>query len=320
MYKNEWLNPKLGELLLEARRSYYIYGDLPPLDAYDQKSAIYMVRACYPGHGGTVEEWASTRLVPGDNIPLGTEDLNLFNYRGISLGDLIKERLFDNSENYLNFVVASSRTCAIAPRLLSGQDNQRSSPKYTAVCFSLIHHQFMREYQKQYGQSSYVVGTVVPKFINKALAIDGKAPSFMSSAEVLGISAPEELKLDREYDHHYVYRFPFYFLNRAQLLEVIYRLICEGILSERSISYYLETDLSFNELKERVRSKPELFRNLGKLLTVEGPIKHSTISGNQLRDIINKNVDDGPRSFLTKANLWLKSIEGTLSSGKFEVI
>src|SRR3989344_9690300 len=73
-------------LICEARKSYLVYGEVPLLDEYDEKSTIYLATARYPVEGSSMftEEHITMRLVPANGNfgePSGTEDLALFVYK-----------------------------------------------------------------------------------------------------------------------------------------------------------------------------------------------------------------------------------------------
>ena len=77
LFASEWSDMALFRLLLEARSSYSNYGDRPPIDEYDAKAAVYLVRVQY----SLTEEWLSLRFVPGEGTPPGAGELDLFSHK-----------------------------------------------------------------------------------------------------------------------------------------------------------------------------------------------------------------------------------------------
>ncbi|MDP2695692.1 MAG: hypothetical protein Q8O87_00370 [bacterium] len=309
---HDWYNEALFNILLHARNSYDVYGDRPLLDDHDYKSAIYLARVRYPfivdGRELPCEEWLSFRLVPGIGEPLGSNELNKFFYRGRRVDELVRERLFDG-QDYLSFVVASSRMCGIHPYLVYAKKHQRFSDrlskahKYTAFCYALVSHHFWEDYLRDNG-CRFVTGIILNRFVDKALTvkIDGQGfgTAFTPAAEVLGIDSQEEIYLDREDAGNYVYQFPAYWLNVRQLVSVLQRLIDRKLISNESLREYLGINCSFRELID----SPDFtalgsLKDMGKLLTVSGDIGHSRITGEQLRLILDFAVSDGPELKIT---------------------
>lgn len=327
-----WINEALFRLVLDARMSYYRYGDFTLLDEYDKKSAIYLVRVRYKlplfgiKQGCPVEEWLSTRLIPVRGDPYGIEDFELFIYQGKTLITAFQERLFDPHGRYLDSFVASSRTCGIRPYCKSEKDENKLKKeailkhKYTAICFALIHQRFWEECLISDFPFEYIVGTVVNKFMDKALVIvvNGKEfiPNFIPIHQFLKIGKGEEIKLDRHRKDFYTYRFPTYFLNTHQLIDLLLKLIEGKKLSNNTIQYYLQTNLTLKEILRQDNFTVEYLRKLNRLLTIHGPIKGAVLTGEQLRKILDKEVDDAPELRITKIEDWIKSIKYLLHAAK----
>ena len=88
LHSNRWNGSALKEVALLCRDAYSRYGDRPRLDAYDKKSAIYLVRARY----AHIEEWLSIRMVPGDGEPIGVHEPEIFSWGGKNCGCVDEEK------------------------------------------------------------------------------------------------------------------------------------------------------------------------------------------------------------------------------------
>ncbi len=93
LHRNRWNSRALKEIVLACRNSYARYGDRPLLDEYDKKAAIYLVRARYPvanlqSPAGSLQEWLSIRMVPGDGKPTGVHEPEIFEWEGKTAADV----------------------------------------------------------------------------------------------------------------------------------------------------------------------------------------------------------------------------------------
>lgn len=329
LFSKKWVDPVLKALVIEARKSYCRYGDTLPLDEYDTKSAIYLVRAIYPkpASRGNVEEWLSTRLVPASGHPDGIEDLSLFSFSKYTskeswpVHQLIKEKLF-NGSSWKKYLVASSRTCGIKPfwRSGNGVGALDSGNKHTPICFALIHRQFVEDYKTSELPYRYFVGTVIDKFVDKALTLELKgqkfAPAFTSAYQTLGLSSSKFIKINRKTNDFYAYRFSTYFLNFHQLINCFQSLCRTNQLTNETFFHYSGLRGEFQRLLGNNELSIEKFSFLSKLLTVRGKIMGSAFTGAELRDLVAKMVEDGPELKITKGEVWFESIKQLLIVAK----
>jgi len=326
-----WLDSRLYDqhlykLLLTARESFGVYGR-PLLDKYDPKSAIYLVRVQYPLSSYPVEEWLSMRLVPGEEKPFGTGELDLFICKRRPSKYLAQKRLFGNGKGLLNHIASTSRMGGIDPyfrrekseRLLSMKLSKRH--RYTVFCYALINLVFLEEYPEHLSYR-YVTGIIHNRYVEKALTtiIDGKkySPAFTPAYQILGFKKPSEIKLNRRINSCCVYQFPTYFLNVRQLVKVLLRLIDEGKLSKSTMRCYLGVNLAPQDLSLETWPLIKKLKNLGKLLTVEGRIKASSIMGEELREILDKEVEDGPELKITRVDVIEASVNRLLTAAKMK--
>lgn len=306
-----WRDPTVKTLLLGARSSYSRYGNRFPLDDYDKKAAIYLVRASYT-HATepsitTVEEWLSVRMAPGNGDPRGGGELEMYFHQGKPMDFWLQQRFFPKEGvGFWNYVVSSSRMCGIHPHVVSQPSRGRElvielGPKhrYTAACFAIIHAQFLVDYPMSEFPYQYITAIIREDLKQKALRISKREenfwPTFTPAYEILGLKDRSEVKLNRS---EYAYEYPSYWLDISQLLDLLRLLLSEGRLKKTSLKRYLRFSLE----------KREAMVNLGALLTAHGPIAGSEITGAELRELVDEEVEDVPELKITKTEDWNRGI------------
>jgi hypothetical protein len=100
---------------------------------------------------------------------------------------------------------------------------------------------------------------------------------------------------------------------RTNILDLFKRLVREGKLSQLSLFHYLGSDLSSRETIYRNVYFEHIDR-LGKLLNVRGNVHKGTISGEELRALVDDEVPDGPELKITDIKKWKKSINDILKA------
>lgn len=314
MYKRKWNHPDLKKVTLLCRKTFLRYGNRALLDKFDDKACIYLACATYPvlgsdGRNYFVSEWLSSRLVPGDGLPLGCGELELYRFQGKRLDKVVRDRIFGGQKDFYKHIVSGSRICGINPYYRDGFGPIESLPTknlYTAACFALI---FDRLHHECKSEHTHLTGVIQNKFICGKLSVvyqgDLVKPILVPAYEFLEIENNRDIKLDRKV---YAYRFPSYWLNMDQLLELLELLLKEGSLSERSFRHYLGTKNSF---EEAIRGHE--LSQLGKILSVRGRIKWSQMTGAELRRLINEHVEDQPELKIVEVDQWLRSLWGILA-------
>jgi hypothetical protein len=319
-----WISEVLYRLVLAARTSYYCYGYYPPLDRYDQKAAIYVVRIRYPfichrcqcKEPHNVEEIMSLRFIPGDGMPYGCPDFTEMEYgRGGDIGDLVRARLCSNDANYLRRVVTMSRLCGVLPYAATSHDQERSHmPErhyFTSLAFALMHHVFFRQYPDQF---HVLTGVLRHELVNRVLSKYIKSeqrtvPDFCEASVLLGKAIGRKIRVNRR---GVAYACPSFFLKIPELINCLERLLDNGMISEETLSFY--TGASLQDLRgDRVLADGKL-RDLGRLLTTQGPLRHAAITGAKLRQIVRREVPDGPVLYLMLVQDWVESIRRSFSS------
>ena len=273
LHNSRWLDKKLRKILLILRRSYYRYGKRPLIDRYDGKSAIYLVRA----KKGAYEEWLSFRFTPNDGKPLGGGEIEIYYSNGRSLSVIARKKLFGGRKSFWKHIVSTSRMCGVP---------LYTRHKYTAICFAIISYTFMLDSFKRKLPFKYATGIISKKLIADALTIKKGgikiSPHFTQSYKTLHIGK-NSIKIDRNI---YTYKFPSYFLDKAQLLSLLRKIVKEKALPKSTLN----------------------LRRLGDFISKNGKIKGVDLTREKLRAVIDKNVADGPELKLTKISDWNRSI------------
>ncbi len=299
-----WMDPILKSLVIEARKSYFRYGIRAELDQYDPKSAIYLVQVLYDIDGTEVQEWFSCRITPGEGEPDGAGELDTYTLNGKTIDEVMRGALGENKKVFWHHILSSSRMCGIDPftTVPQGIRNRIELPRrhrFTAECFAIMHAQLLLDNPELAKQYTHITSMIRSELVEKGLGIaHGERtyrPLFVPAYSFLKLSGPKDIQLKREI---YAYEFPAYWLDISQLLTLLSKLISEKILSKKDLKHYL--GISYDS-----KFAPPRF---GRLLTVNGPIGNSTLTGEELRKLVNTEVEDRPELKITPIRDWNKSM------------
>lgn len=304
LYNPRWNHRLLKAITKEARKSYLRYGNVSSFDKYDRNAEVYLCRAT----DSETEEWLSLRFVPGQTGSGPLEDLGQYVCSGKPLAAVIKEMLLPQDRNFQNKLVAISRICGIPSYSTGSKKSTRiaspSSMKYTNQSFIFINKTFF--YKNNF---VYLMGVFRKELLKKLLHYDKSTSLYLPNAhEVLGCE-PHHLYLNRNLLAH---RFPGYFLNTIQLIKLLDKLVQQEKLSVSSVKKFVKFyNPNFAEyLKEKKYLEVlGLTKGLHKLLLAKNKIPGSKISGDELRDLVAKYVDDGPDLKIISVENWKKQLE-----------
>jgi hypothetical protein len=126
--------------------------------------------------------------------------------------------------------------------------------------------------------------------------------------------SPDEVTLERKV---MAYHFPAYFLNIHDLAKLLKRLYREGKMTALSFRHYLENFVEHEIEKWEDSSHRDLLnhlRGLGRLLTTHGKIPGATLTGEQLRSLIDVEVGDGPRLQFIDAPGWRAQLAAAVAA------
>lgn len=325
IFKPLWNDQELRRLTELARVESNLY-ERPVYDEYDEKSAIYLARARYyqkPSRGSSeivIEEWLSVRLVPGLGEPSGAGELEMFYNGNESTEQLMQKHLYAGNRNFMQFVAASNRMCAIRPYFLAEHKTKLMPRKlqFSAMLYGLINWHFVHDYLGG-GKYHYITGVILDNIVRNSLEImfDGKiyGTCFISADKTLALDT-KELRINRYARGHYAYKFPAYFLNFNELVSLLKRLSDQGKISEATLKHYLQYDREFEEITEDFKSSLFTFRHAGSLFGATGRLYASQLTGEELRMIADQEVSDGPKLRITPIHKLEKSIDELFIAGR----
>lgn len=286
-----WPNETLYKLLIHARSSYYIYGDRSPLDEYDAKSATYLAQATH----FPAEEWLSIRLTPYAKKPINESDLSYFLYKKHNINYWLQKKFFSPKKTYLDYTAAIDRVCAIRPYFINQQNKYANATlkpkqKYAGVSYILIAKQCLEDYlQKK--PHLYITSIFNNKMIEKSMIVEWKNEKFpiefTPAYKFLNLGASAPFSLNRSTHNEIIYKFPSYFLDLPATIRLIKKLVNQKILPEQTINHYLD-----GNIPEPNESNLEKFKKIGDLFSVKDGIIGSSLTGEELRSFIDKEVPD----------------------------
>lgn len=321
LHEPVWSNESEHLLIKEARRTYQRYGKVPLIDPLDSKSAVYLTRTTYPveinGKWENAEEWLSMRFVPASGDPLLTEDViyeviydgqkqkpllpHLAEIKGLKTKELVKG------------LVTHSRISAVRPYIINGdflksQQNKSEGHhlgknRYTALSFALMNQAFFQDAAKLGKQFTTLTSLMHRELTDNILTIkEGIKLPFIDAAEALMLNKQETVRLDQSYPK-IRFMYPGYFLNIHDLV----RLLKTGLLPKEVLNTYLLHPTTIEEML--ASPKMHHFSNMGQLFLTKGPISQTNLTGDQLRNNMNKYVRDGPVLRIMSVSAWLQGVK-----------
>jgi hypothetical protein len=303
LYSPKWNSHVLKQITQEARKSFLRYGPMPLINEYDKNAEVYLCRAV----DKTNEEWLSLRFVPGKDGAVLVEDLLQYNYKNIPISNLIADKLF-GEKNFHSKMVSISRICGIYPYVREVEKTNRAkfftSLKYVARSFGLINKVFFSQHD-----FVYLTATVRKELLKKVLRFNNKISLYLPDAHKIIGCASSDVRLNRSL---LAYRFPGYFLDILQLINLLERLIKEGKLSLDSVKAFIK--FYKPNFKKKLKEKKYIevlkeIKGLEKLLLLSGIIPKAKITGEELRGLIAKHVSDGPILKIIPVSKWKKQLE-----------
>lgn len=321
LYQPTWANPVLFRLVIDARGSYYRYGDYPPLDIYDRKSAVYLARVRYVAHGIPLEEWLSMRFIPWRGTPYGYEDLKLAAHQGKTI-DYWVQKKFPRRDG-MHALISMSRLSGIAPfPSRSGDDDgdaRGTRMRHTALAFAAMNNEFFNTGTLPADDCAHITTLMHRALVARLLGAFCKRRASMRFTPAhctLGLA--HEVALARDgYARTYCARFPQYFLNIKELMGVLRRAVRDGDITHATLAHYLgesiapEAALRFNGVHI---SK---LRGLGAMFASEGLLHAAAIDGATLRSMAS-SVSDGPTLYMMERGNWETSIATCCRAAKLK--
>lgn len=305
-----WEHASLKKLLELMRRSYERYGARDRFDAYDRRAAIYIVKTRYQRGGEWVTEWLSSRLLSGYGSPMGTKELEIFTYNGTGLDTLL--RIHDGIASKSAFwktILSSSRMCGIRDTVRSSR-SQGTQHRYTSLANALIRAQFLIDHPEAITEFRYVVAILPAWLHHKRLRFKNErkniVPRYTPAHRFFNVPK-QAIALKRDI---YSYEYPRYWLNMKDLQKLFVTLYADGALTRETLIRYCDAPTPA-EIDERW---------LGKLLTIQGNIAGSSITGEELRAQVDISVRDMPELRITPVRKWFRPWIAMLDAADVNII
>lgn len=290
--QTSWSSISALELLKVARRSYLRYGFVPALDAYDQKSWVYIVQVNYVCKCGQYEqheavEWFSFRFIPSSGVPEGVGDLKLCQTTTQpSLELLINKHLFQGAE-VGDQLVSISKICTTHAWCKNSNGIVASHTGAIRKAFWLVNDYYFRFNQN----AKFMTGIFQPVLV-RALGNGPAAESFTPAWQMLGLAKASDVAINRKIIS---YAYPGYFLSVKPLRGLLARLVCEQQLA----ATWLDVEPA----------------KLGELLTMTGQISaQSDLTGESLRELVDAEVPDEPELKIIEIAAWRRAITKSLDA------
>lgn len=326
-FSETWMHAPLHQLVFLARAASNVPYGRPLVDGFDAKSAVYLGRARYVDtttpHGALLlEEWLCVRLVYGNGMPAGTGELDFYLCGdNKTVEQKMRESFFCNydAKDFQLFFAASNRMCSIRPfvidsRGMTSRGAAFHKNRHTAILYALINKHFLDDCLLG-GPCQMISGIILNRIVDNALALcigeKSYGAHFTPAHALLGVP-PNTVRLDRAKDDLYIYRYPTYFLDVPKLITTLSDLCARQVLSEFLCGMFLGGNLG--DMRVRERYALNRLRSLGALLSIQGRIPHSALSGEELRRILYERVPDGPELKLTPLPLLEQSVEDMISA------
>lgn len=322
LHSSEWNSPQLKQYLIHARQSYLRYGHVPLIDNFDAKSEIYITRVTYSIKNDDlsypVEEWLSMRFVPSDGHPGYTEDLLYSLCENKPLIKWLSESSFGGTRDSAQHMITISRICSIPPRKIPEYKYEKDIffPKklsYTAISFALMNKIFLDNLNPSLKRYKHMTGIFRDEFIDKVLTVRTLekeiVPDFTFGYKLLGLNNIHTIRLDRSAPLLYPYHFPKYFFHINQLHGALNNLYSNGFITAKTFIHYMGTEAHPDKWTHDLDHFKKISPKLENILTVIGPLYGTSITGEEMRTMFDREVDDGPKLRIMNMDAWQNSIE-----------
>lgn len=312
LFSAEWNDSASKALVIEARKSYQQYGDIPPIDPYDQKAAVYLTQVAFSEKGRPAHEWSTVRFVPGQGEPNSTEDLEFYTYnvpgRRGSIKKAILQRLPQaaglEEEDLLEKTAAVSRLGAIQPYYDDGSTMGRAS-KFVGLSFALMNRQFLQDAEPF--MDVRILTSQIHDSLRRVLsypALSGRnAMPFTPAYEMLGLGR-NNIGIDRSNPVVYARDFPAYFYNLEELGSSLRSLVKDGGLDPDVAGRYVPRQILEREVR---RPSTSFFTNAGELLRRLNPDQ---------MDFIDRTVHDATELCIMDAGKWREGAARMIEAAK----
>ncbi|MGE5041411.1 MAG: hypothetical protein ACM3IJ_00735 [Candidatus Levyibacteriota bacterium] len=316
LFVPEWGNFAAQALVTEARKSYQLYGDIPLLDRFDQKAAVYLTQVTFQDDKERpANEWFTVRFVPGEGEPYSSEDLEFYSFSEEGNMHSVKKAMVErlpqvagfSEEDLLSKTAAVSRLGAVRGYYDNGDEMESAGrgSKYVGISFALMNMQFLKD--ARHFMDVRLMTSQIHDSLRRVLSyppLSGKySMPFTPGYNMLRVE-PEAIRVDRTNPDVYAKDFPSYFYDLGSLGAAFRNFIRDGSLSYEDALRYIPQQVLDRDVK---RPAINLFRNAGKLL--------GQLSNEQL-DVIDKTVPDATELCIMDAGDWKRGAEQMITAAK----
>lgn len=293
----DWSSPALRRIVERARSSYRtMYGrQVVIFDEYDDKSWVYITVATFQLKGKELREVLSLRFVPAAGRPLLNDDLAFYFCKTDPELDLLqllaRAAPSGSGQPIVLGCYSQGRMGAIRPRARDG--SSLAGNHHIGVAWRTMIECFLED-SAAAGQPCRVLTSQT----TEELRVLGAQIPTRRCDEQLGL-LPGSIVLNRRAPRvrQVCYEVPTYFLNLKDLAALLSRLMAEGWLSPAAIARTLAPGVALERALRRPR--PSSFASLEGLLNARGPIADARMTAEELRELADREVRDGPALRLT---------------------
>lgn len=292
---DDWASKQLRDAVLSERRTYLRYGGVELIDQYDDNAAIYLVCALRKKNGVDVEERFSIRFVSGQNMSL-EEAGNFLSHK------LTNVPFFAQIQQQMSF---ASRACGGVYVPDVTHDNVTVAPRMfsTPYAFALSIDHFFRS-TSEGRLTGFLLAIIREEVYKHSLSTsveEYRVPRFVAMDKLSEWKQEDPMFMNRTKE---IFSYPRYFLEYDELRILLKRLVGSGRLSPETLARHVGGMEVVDVLTSEAQMNGGWTKNLGALLTQEGVIADSTISGEELRKLINIHVGDGPKLRILHRMTW----------------
>jgi hypothetical protein len=320
-----WCSSELKQLVGRARSSYQRYGAVPIYDAYDDRAAVFVAVIRYPvvltGLSVMHEEVVSVRFVPGYGDRPTIEDFEIFQVDGESLTEFLQHPPHEHRA-VLERLVSISRFCATSPQPVQVGDGflqvATTKPlkrKATTLAFIIMNYCFFSGEGAHFEYISGVMRRELMASLARGSRVEALWPRCFPQADDFLMCGPCDIKLRRDTDT--VYRYPSYFLDTRQLQEVLNEFIDTDRLSIASFKNIVGEECITSS---HIISYDAFWPRAGSFLCHEGQFYQAAITGQYLRDCLNKRVSDAPHLHVGYVDFWRDLLQRSLSAFTLKLV
>ncbi|HSE34528.1 MAG TPA: hypothetical protein VLB83_00245 [Candidatus Paceibacterota bacterium] len=299
-----WRSPILRRITLRARRSYRRYGNVPLIDHHDDQSTVLLIRTTLTRAALGPAEWLSVRFVHGDL--LGSRDAHRFLMCLSGKVPAVRKLapIFPPEQTFLARSAFISRISGIpAPETKGGKLIR------TPYAFAHAIRAFFLLADLRNETMHHLLGIYRDELIARSLTIPGqyrRVPTFYTATEIIGRDPADAVSIDRSI---VAYEFPTYFFDTAKVQELLRELLRTGAITRDALAPYVG-GLGHVHTIESGRNVPYAnLRDLGSLFSYPAvPIPGSTLTGAELRELIDRRVPDGPHLRIILRPTWRREV------------